>query len=181
MWTDKHIPGSPFKVKITGEPMEDDFRPNKYNKPTVRVEELHVIEEEDEDDDYDDETVNLDSDFEVASVISRPRGNQPKLRSSTSLDESTLPMFNARTSQKGYHETFVRGGLSKRAERDAKSLSKLQAEKMMTFSSLQQLKRSKQTSTRPVAGRGIPGGRSGEFHGQATLHMRTKQISNRLK
>ncbi len=176
LWTDKHIPGSPFKVKITGEPLEDDFRPNKY-KPTQKLEELQAIVEEDEDYYDDDETVNLDSDFEVASVISRPRDNKAigkQLRSSTSLDESTIPMFNARSSQKGYHDTFVHGDMSKRAQRDAKSLSKLQAEKMMTFSSLQQLRKKQPSPPHPVAGRGIPEGQSGEFHGQATLHMRTK-------
>lgn len=175
LWTDKHIPGSPFKVKITGEPMEDDFRPNKYNRPTSRIEELQAIEEEDEDeDDFDNETVNLDSDFEVASVISRPRHSKTAksgLRSSTSLDENTLPMFNAQASRKGYHDTFVHGGLSKRAQRDAKSLSKLQTEKMMTFRSLQQLRKPKRGPTPPVSGRGA---QTGEFHGQASLSMKAK-------
>ena len=172
MWSEKHIPGSPFKVRITGEAMEDDFRPNKY-KPTPRVEELQVIDEEEEEDEFEDD----DTDFDVASVISRapsedsrPLGT--KFRSSTSLDEFKLPTFNTSASRKGYNETFVSN--KKRVFRDSKALSKLEPEKMMTFSSMQQLGKHKRAVTSPGRVGGGKGKKGGEFHGQATLHMKSK-------
>lgn len=172
LWSEKHIPGSPFKVKITGEEIEDDFHPNKY-KPTPKVEELQVIAEEDEDDDDDDdlETVDFDTDFEVSSVTSKSREYKPqekKLRSSTSLDEKMMPMFNTTKSRKGYHETFVHS--SKHAHRASKSLSRLESDKMMTFSSVKQLHKHKHAAP----GKVNLASQGGEFHGQAMLHMRTK-------
>lgn len=171
LWSEKHIPGSPFKVRIVGEAMEDDFRPNKFKPTTPRVEELQVITEEDEEDEEgDSETV---VDFEVSSVISGSRGLEKRgifARSSTSLDETKVPMFNTSSSRKGYQETFVSG--RKRVLRDAKALSKLEPEKMMTFSSLQQLRT---TTTAPPPDKQRVKGQSGEFHGQATLHMRSRR------
>ena len=178
VWSEKHIPGSPFKVRITGEAMEDDFKPNKY-KPTPRVEELQVINEVDEEDDDDTETVNLDTDFEVASVISKDHEDRPSkirgMRSSTSLDEFSVPTFSTAASRKGYHATFVSS--KKRQLRDSKALSKLEPEKMMTFSSMQQLRRKgggAGAAAAPASGKAGAKVKGTEFHGQATLHVKSR-------
>lgn len=174
LWSEKHIPGSPFKVRIKGEALEDDFRPNKF-KPTPRMEELHVIEEEDED---DRETVDLDNDFDVSSVISGPRERNRVIRTSVSMDEMHMPTFNTQDSRRGYHETFVRGGGKKAQKSSSKSTSRLESEKMLTFSSLQQL-RSKQSHKhkRSVAAAAPSSHQANPtvHHGQATLHMRRNQ------
>lgn len=167
LWSEKHIPGSPFKVNITGEAMDDDFtKANKY-KPTPRVEELHVIEEEDEDD--DNETVDLDTDFEISSVISKAWEKKPVLRTSASLDEMQMPQFTTHSSRKGYHDTFVHS--EKSSPQSSQSMSKLDSGKMMTFSSLQQARKHKRSKAPPThKGQSA----QSEFHGQATVNMRSR-------
>ena len=102
-WSEKHIPGSPFKVKITGEAMDDAFKPNKF-KPPVRNDELESIAEaEDEEDNI------TDIDFDVSSLASRPRHSQVVVRkvpSVKSLDEVAMPSFQ-RSGHRGFQETFV--------------------------------------------------------------------------
>jgi filamin len=137
LWSEKHIPGSPFKVRIRGEAMEDDFRPNKF-KSTPLIEELHVIEEVEEEDD-DNETVDLDTDFDVASVISKPR-ELHVIRTSASLDEMKMPHFSSQSSQKGYHDTFVHSSKLP-ALKSSVSMPKLESKQMMTFSNMQQARK----------------------------------------
>ena len=166
-WSNRHIPGSPFRVKISGEEMEDDFRPNKF-KPTPRIEELQVIEEEDEEND----------DYEISSVTSKVKVKKPLekgLTSSASLNEVTIPMFGTAVSRQGYHETFVHGdnSVKQNSKPLSQSLSGLEPEKMMTFSGLQKLRgKRKRAVTSP--GRMNTKDKNGEFHGQAVLHVKTK-------
>ena len=188
LWSERHIPGSPFKVRITGEPLEDDFRPNKY-KPTPRtIEELHVIEEEEEDDDI--LTVDMESTLDTESVVSSYRNRDEvnsMMRSSNSLDEMKLPMFSTATSRKGYNETFVhahqlvphkKGLFTGHHGKNppAGAASNLGSE-MLTFSSLQQLNERKHKHKPHLLTSEAPPPKSvqsGEFHGQATLLMRTE-------
>jgi len=57
-WSDVHIPGSPFRVKITGEPVMDDV---DEDRPTPRnVHDLDIIPEDsegDEGEEYENRTV----------------------------------------------------------------------------------------------------------------------------
>lgn len=190
LWSEKHIPGSPFKVRITGEALEDDFHPNKYKPTPHTIEELHVIEEEEEDDDI--LTVDLESNFDSVSVVTSYNNKEERkalMKSSVSLDEMKLPMFSTATSLKGYNETFVpahqygphkKGYPGGKKNPGAGGASKLSSE-MLTFSSLQQLneRKHKQHSLLLVASTSEspplqPKVQSGEFHGQVTLLMRTE-------
>ena len=106
-WSDKHIPGSPFKVKITGEAMEDNFKPNKY-KPPTRNDELESITEEAEEGDDD----LFDIDFDISSVVSRTRESQhslsQKVPSVKSLDEIGMPSFQRTGIDRGFQQTFTK-------------------------------------------------------------------------
>ncbi len=166
VWSDQHIPGSPFKVKITGEAMEDDFRPNKY-KPTIpRIEELQVIREETEDD--EDDCMFLDT----TSLVSRIENNRPLSKvqtSSASLDETGIPMFGTASLKQGYNDIFVTNEGPRKPHKNSKSLSHLKPDNMMTFSGLHQLQKHKRSATSPS--KLELKGQIGKFYGQATLNM----------
>lgn len=148
--------------------MEDDFRPNKF-KSMTQIEELQVIIEEDDD---DDETVDLDTDFEISSVYSKSRETGETLRASVSMDEMQMPKFTTESSRKGYHDTFVTSSSERQtAQKSSTSMSKLDSKQMMTFSSMQQ-QRKKKRHAKPPPHKGQ--NTQGEFHGQATLHTRTR-------
>lgn len=162
-WSDKHIPGSPFKIKLVGESLEDDFHQHKY-KPMSRTEELQVIAEEEENE--NDRFSELDTDFEVSSVVSKIKENPPLIKdmySTTSLDETAMPSFATAISRQGYKDVFVH-----KSHRTSKSMSRLDQGKMMTFSGLRQPS-SKKKHKRAVTSSSSSGPNSGTFHGQATV------------
>jgi len=100
-WSDKHIPGSPFKVKIQGEALEDNFKPNKYKPPSRNDELESITEEAEEGDDFSD------TDFDSSSVITQESQSWVSQMSSIkSLDKVGMPSFHRSGIDRGFQQTF---------------------------------------------------------------------------
>lgn len=179
-WSDVHIPGSPFRVKITGEPIMDDV---DEDRPTPRnVHELDIIPEDSEDEEDEDEKkaekekgkkkhknkrrVQFVSVVPVSVV---PPGY---------IDPRSMPIFKPDTNTP-YQFAFIPPPPPKRKRKktgkgsktinsrsptkDGGSTTSLPPTKMLTFSNLQQVRRYAKTSQQV----------SGEYHGHAAMQMNT--------
>lgn len=154
-WSETHIPGSPFRVKIIGDGVQR--APLILYTPTPRLPEVESDffrggEIEDEDDESDD-TVN--SNYLRASASATNNGK----RTSSQVSFNTTPV------------TFRRGESTHRS-------SKQGAEKMVTFSKLSVPNHARGASPRPMSRKRTT--KKGEFEGQVTV--RAKNIKkNKLK
>ena len=150
MWSEKHIPGSPFKVKITGEAMDDAFRPNKY-KPFPRNDDLEsIVEAEDEEDTLSD--FDMDFDFDVSSVASKVLESKPitqKVSSVKSLNAMGMPSFQRTGFQKGFQETFVH---AKGAHMMSKSLTHIAKNSKAAAKPAKKVRKRKKAAASKTAG-----------------------------
>lgn len=186
-WTDEHVPGSPFRVRILGEAIEDD---ETQQKATPRYEELGTILEDDENSDEAKSMPNLQRAGKKRNkrhappqptVIMIPVPIAPGY-----IDPRHMPVFDPRALQTPYHYQFARQhtGVAKRSSKTlaANRLpapSSLPSEKMVTFSGLQQVHRYKKATASKK-----PEKIEGDYHGHASMQMNTvttKTVHKQMK
>ncbi len=190
-WVDKHIPGSPFRVKIVGDELDDSDDERITPTPVHHDRDLGAILEEEE----EEPTVRARSETEVmrAKKQRRKRRRPPKgaiivpvpvALPPGYIDQRNMPVFNHRAMTVPYqialipHAVPVRGKRKKTSKtlkadsRTALSEDKqapVPPKKMVTFSSLQQVEK----HSRSHSGPGAEGPITGEYHGQATMKINT--------
>jgi len=177
-WSDVHIPGSPFRVKITGELVMDDV---DEDRPTPRNL-LDIIPEDSEDEEDEDEKraekekgkKKRKNKHRVQFVSVVPVSVVPP----GYIDPRSMPIFKPDTNTQ-YQFAFIPPPPPKRKRKKPgkgpKTISSGSPTKddgsttslphMRTFSNLQQVRRYAKTSQQV----------SGEYHGHAAMQMNTAQ------
>ena len=189
-WSEKHIPGSPFRVRIAedGSITYDNSNQKDEQKATPRDEALNPIVEEDGDADWGDEE---------EEAVDQPDPSPPKqkkkrkrLRKTSNQKEaatptlapapvphnpSEMPRFDPASMRVNYKHAFVGGVNNQSKQKSSKTLkssstseirstspSVMPQTKMITFSGLHQLRKHPQPMYH------VPGG---DYHGQAMVQM----------
>ena len=157
-WSEKHIPGSPFRVRITGDGpvLEGDNTPLAL-KATPRDESLNPIAEEIDEGNWGDENDDRAAATSPSPVPPKRKKKQKKSsKTSSSKDESVsapvstsneIPRFDHTSMRTNYKEAFTGGpvvkGKSSKTMKGGRgspvksvSSSVLPQNKMMTFSGL---------------------------------------------
>ena len=165
-WSEKDIPGSPFKVKIGGEAVvveENNSRLATICAPP----ELSTIQEEMDSSEESESRTSLSTKSQPQITTSKEKkknkGKTKHLLKSASTND--LPVFKGRSPN--FHNAFV----TKNSKKAAKTIGSAQAQQMMTFSKLRLGSHTigPQTSTNS----------KGNYFRQAQLHinsMRNKKL-----
>ena len=170
-WSEKDIPGSPFKVKIGGEAVVEE---NNSRLATLCVPpELSTIQEELDSSEESDSRTSLSTKSQPQITTSNSKGKKNKkgkMKQNNNPVKSAsmfeLPVFKGRSPN--FHQAFV----TKNSKKVAKTIGSSQAQQMMTFSKLRQ-------GSKTLG----PQSSTGNYFGQAQLHvnsMRNKTSSHKL-
>ena len=185
-WSDNHIPGSPFRVKIIGDEVDKEEEQEEENgqkelpQATPRDPDLEPIMEVENEDELEDQSAKKQAAKKLKPKKKRKKSNQESREIDYLPIIIPMPKFNSDT-RIPYHNTFV----NRNPEMYSKSMDSLQTRnrvmpprKMMTFSGLQQTRkhvRSASAPTKPIRG---------EYHGRAHMHLHSvnaKKLNKRRK
>ena len=184
-WSDVHVPGSPFRVKITGEAINDD---SDECTPTPRDQDLPIIAEEDEEDEHEETSPKTEKKKENRKKHNRvqfvpvvPVSMVPP----NYIDPRNMPIFNPGAGYRTpYQVAFMpptsikQKGRGKKPRKEIHTVSSgsptkgessttsLPPMKMMTFSNLQQVRKHAKSSqpAQPI---------HGMYHGHAAMQLNT--------
>ena len=182
-WSEVHVPGSPFRVKITGEAINGD---SDECTPTPRDQDLPIIAEEDEEDEHQETRPKTEKKKENRKKHNRvqfvpvvPVSMVPP----NYIDPRNMPIFNPGAGYRTpYQVAFIpppikQKGKGKKSRKELhtvsgsptkgeSSTSSLPPMKMMTFSNLQQVHKHTKTSQPAQPIRGM-------YHGHAVMQLNT--------
>ena len=172
-WSEKDVPGSPFKVKISGDAMEE---PSGIRMATPLQPELSTIPEEvDSDEGSEPESLSTKSQPQIRAV--KPLLKKKKEKEKETMKSSStgaLPVF------KGMTPDFQNAFVTKQSKKAAKTMGtkgllginkdSLQQAKMMTFSKLQ--------LTNKTYGSGTSANIHGRYSGQAHIQVNSVKSKN---
>ena len=200
-WSDQHIPGSPFRVKIMGDSIEVE-ESNRGPSATPRNPDLGVILEEDEEEGEMRTTRSDKPKLKKDRKRKRaPKGAIPVIpvmpMMAGYIDPRNMPMFDPQSMRMPYQFAFMPPPPARKDKKrdkesktvhvssptknmESKSSSSLSSEKMVTFSNLQQVHKHSRTRSAPVAREPI----RGVFHGHAAMRIETytkKFMKEKLK
>lgn len=181
-WSENHIPGSPFRVRITGDEIfiEEDEDYKRRATPRNPDNLSSIAEESDE---FEDE--------ELETQKNEERSKKDKKKKKKKMNGpiqyvpvvpvlvpvgAGMPMFDPRTVRTPYHNSFIRGQPMRHsggprtvsgASHASKTKRKMTPEKMMTFANLHQARKHQRSATSPEQPV------NGEYTGRASIEMNT--------
>lgn len=166
-WSEKDVPGSPFKVKICGDAIEEETN-DRMATPRIQSE-LSPIQEETDDSEESHTSLSTTSQFQLTAKGGKKNNSKEKSSLLQSSSTGALPVFQGRSP--AFHNTFV----TKNSKKVAKTLGARamfgkmpQTQQMMTFSKLQ-------LTNRTVG----PGSKiQGNYAGQAHIQVNSMRNKN---
>lgn len=174
-WSDNHIPGSPFRVKMVGDELYLDEEDDYKSRATPRnADNLSSIIEESDEEEMDD--THSKRQKEKSKGKKKNKKNHRPVHVPVYILPVQMPMFSTNTGRTPYFNSFVRGGPSTSSGKNRTiggashvanaHQGNISPDKMMTFSGLQSRnhKRSKTLPEQQI---------NGEYHGQASIQMNT--------
>ena len=127
-WSDKHIPGSPFRVKIDGEdnivPTDSNIKIEPYDEPMSSTVEEEVDEANWGDEDEEKSTTPADTETPNKRRRRQRKGQKsPSSRTPQPLtsEEGSVPAFSPNSRHTNYRQAFASGGKARSPDRVGKA------------------------------------------------------------